>query len=221
MDSGINLTGYDFVVLGLFLLFVARGIWLGLLRQVTGLLSLCLAYYVASHYHDRLFPFLKDISDNPKVVFVASIALLFIATYIGGILIGKALAYVVEIALSKWFDKLLGALLGAVMASVVVVFVHMVLSSVLPPENKMIRTCQTCNELNAATDYARAFIKDEEVRKALMQQAPAITTEDLRQFFESDSTTAAAAPQQEPQSDAQQQVAEGAKEKRTGSAAIE
>ncbi len=184
METGINLTGYDFVVIGLFVLFIARGIWLGLLKQVTGLLALCLGYYVASQYHDRLFPFLKDISDNPKVVFVASVVILFIATYIIAMLVGKVLAYVVEITISKWFDRVLGAALGVIKAAIVVIFMHMILSSILAPENKMISDCQTCNGLNKATGYARAIIQDEEVRKALMQQTPAISADDVREFFE-------------------------------------
>ena len=151
---------------------------------MTGLLALCLGYYVASQYHDRLFPFLKDLSDNPKVVFVASVVILFIATYVVAMLLGKVLTYVIEVTISKWFDKSLGAVLGVIKAAVVVIFLHMLLGSILAPENKMLRECQTCTALNNATDFAREIIQDEEVRKALMQQTPAISAEDVRNFFE-------------------------------------
>ncbi len=198
METGINLTGYDFVVIGLFALFIARGIWLGLLKQVTGLLALCLGYVVASQYHDRLFPFLKDLSDNPKVVFVASVVILFVATYVVTMLIGKVLAYVIEITISKWFDRSLGALLGVIKAAVVVIFLHMILSSILAPENAMLRECQTCNALNKAADYTRAIIQDEEVREALMQKTPAISAEDVREFFETKPQSEEPETEQEP-----------------------
>ena len=200
METGINLTGYDFVVIGIFALFIARGIWLGLLKQVTGLLALCLGYYVASQYHDRLFPFLKDISENPKVVFVASVVILFIGTYVVAMLIGRVLAYVIEITISKWFDRSLGAILGVVKAAIVVIFLHMLLSSILAPENAMLRECQTCNVLNKSTEYARAIIQDEEVRKALMQQTPAISAEDVREFFETKPQAEEPEVDQEPSS---------------------
>jgi len=118
------------------------------------------------------------------VVFVASVVILFVATYVVSMLAGKGLAHVIEITISKWFDRLLGAVLGAGLALAVVILLHMMLSSILPPENAMLRKCQTCNALNKATDYARQFIEDEEVRKALMQQTPAISAEDVREFFE-------------------------------------
>ena len=184
METGINLTGYDFIVLGLLILFIARGVWLGLLRQVTGLFALFVAYFVAGNYHDRIFPFLKGISDNPKVAFIAGCVILFVITYIVVMLLGKALVKVVEITIAKWFDKLLGALLGIVLGVFVVILVHMMMGSLLPAENTMLKDCQTCTILNPATDYARDFIQDEEVRKALMQQTQAITKEDVIEFFE-------------------------------------
>lgn len=184
METGINLTGYDFVVITIVFLLIARGIWLGLLKQVTGLLSICLGYFVASQYHDRLFPFLKDLSDNPKVVFVASVVILFVATYIITMLLGKGLSHVMEIVISKWFDKLLGAVLGGIIAVLAVVLLHMILSSVLAPENKMLRECQTCTALNRATEYARKIIRDPDVRESLMQQTPAISAEEVLEFFE-------------------------------------
>ncbi|MEE4242159.1 MAG: CvpA family protein [Desulfopila sp.] len=184
MEAGLSLTGYDFVVVGLTFLLIARGVWLGFLRQVTGLLSLFLGYYVASQYHDRLFPFLKDISENPKVVFVVSVVLLFAATYIAAMLLGKGLSRVIEIVISKWFDKVLGAILGAAMAVCIVVLLHMILGSVLAPEDKMLRDCRTCDVLNMMTDYTRAFIQDEEVRKSFMQQTPAISSEEVIDFLQ-------------------------------------
>lgn len=184
METGFVLTGYDFVVIGLAVLFVVRGLWLGLLKQITGLLALCLGYFFASQYHDRLFPFLKDLSDNPKVIFITSVVILFVVTFAIVMLLGKGLSYVVEITFSKWFDRLLGTLLGAVKACFVVVLMHLVLGSILAPENTMLRECQTCDGLNAAADYARLIIRDEDVRQSLMQQTPAISTEEVMQFFD-------------------------------------
>ncbi len=184
METGFVLTGYDFVVIGLAVLFVIRGLWLGLLKQVTGLLALFLGYLIASQYHDRLFPFLKDLSDNPKVIFISSVVILFVVTFAIVMLLGKGLSYVVEITFSKWFDKLLGTLLGVIKACLVVVLLHLVLGSVLAPENTMLRECQTCSILNEAADYARLIIRDEDVRQSLMQQTPAISTEEVMQFFD-------------------------------------
>jgi membrane protein required for colicin V production len=183
MEIGTNLTAYDFLVMGLLLLLIGRGLWLGFLKQVIGLIALYLGYIVASQYHDRLFPFLRDFSENPKVIFFCSYALLFVVAYLLAVLLGKALHFVIQITMVGWFDRLLGGVLGFAKAVLLVVLMHMVLGTVLAPENQLLRNCETCDELNTATGLALELIRNEEARKALMQQVPAISVETVRDYL--------------------------------------
>ncbi|KAB2889795.1 MAG: CvpA family protein [Desulfobulbaceae bacterium] len=183
MEIGTNLTFYDLLVLGLLLLLVARGLWVGFLKQIISLVALYFGYIVASQYHDRLFPFLRDLSGNPKVVFFASYALVFVATYILAVLAGKGLHYVVKVTMAGWFDRLLGGFLGLAKGVLLVVLMHMVLGTILAPENELLRTCETCDELNAATGLALELVSNEEARKALMQQVPAISVDTVKDYL--------------------------------------
>jgi membrane protein required for colicin V production len=183
MDVAINFTAYDFVVLGVFALLIGRGIWLGFLRQVTGLIALYLGYLVASQYNDRFFPFLKNISENPKIVFLASYAILFCATYIVAMFLGKFLSSAVKVTLAGWFDRLVGAVLGFLKALILVVLMHMILGAALAPENAMLQSCQTCSTLNGAVNLSLDLIRNEEVRKSLMQQKPAISMNTVKKYF--------------------------------------
>ena len=194
MEIGTKLATYDFIILGVLLILVSRGLWLGFLKQVIGLVALYFGYIFASQYHDRLFPFLRDFSSNPKVIFLCSYALLFIATYILAMLLGKGLSYVIKISMTSWFDKLLGGVLGLAKGLFLVVLVHMILGTVLAPENQMLRTCETCDELNAASDIARELIRNEDARKALMQKAPAITVDTIKGYLTQPPTTNPSAP---------------------------
>ncbi len=178
-----GMTAYDLVVLGLFALLIGRGIWLGLLKQVTGLLALYLGYFAAGQYHELIFPILKDISDNPKVIFLTSYVILFIATYIIVMLVGKLLAYVIQLTIAGWFDRFLGGLVGFAKGLILVVMLHMILGTILAPENPMLRKCATCDVLNTAADVTREFIRDEDVRKALTQKKPAISMDTVREYL--------------------------------------
>jgi membrane protein required for colicin V production len=184
MSAGAGLTGYDLVVIGFFALLVLRGIWLGFLKQITCLVALYLGYLVAGQYHDRIFPFLKEISSNPKVVFFTAYVIVFVAVYVAVMLLGKGLAYVVQLTLSGWFDKMLGGLLGAAKALLLIIIIHMVLTFALPPENKMLTTCRTCNALNKTTAFALDMIKDQEIKKVLVQRNPPISAQDVKDFFD-------------------------------------
>lgn len=180
MDGSGGITVYDIVVIIIFAVLIGRGIWLGFLRQVTGLLALYLGYIVAGQYHDKFFPFLRELSDNPEVVFLASYALMFIGTYIVIVLVGKMLAHAVQISIVGWFERFLGGVLGAAKALIIVVLMHMLLGVVLPPESKLIRSCQTCEPLDEAVDITRQLIRSEDVRKALKQREPAISLDTVK-----------------------------------------
>lgn len=189
MDAFGSLTPYDMVILGLFALLIGRGIWLGLLKQVTGLAALYLGYFAASQYHGIIFPVLKDVSDNPKVVFLTSYVILFVVTYIVVMLLGKGLGYVISLTITSWFDRLLGGLVGFAKAMIVAIILHMVLGTVLAPENQMLRRCMTCDALNDACDFTRTFIKDENVRRSLLQQEPAIAIDAVKEYLAPPSRT--------------------------------
>ncbi|MFT5697284.1 MAG: membrane protein required for colicin V production [Desulforhopalus sp.] len=183
MDAFGALTPYDMVILGLFAVLIGRGIWLGLLKQVTGLVALYLGYYAASQYHEVIFPVLKNVSDNPKVVFLTSYVILFVVTYIVIMLIGKALGYVISLTITSWFDKMLGGVVGFAKAMILAVMLHMILGTVLAPENQMLRACMTCDALNEACEFTRTIIRDENVRQSLLQQEPAIAIDTVKEYL--------------------------------------
>lgn len=175
MIGSLHLTGFDFVIIGIFVLFTFRGLWVGFLRQITTLVALLVGYVIAGQYHDKLFPFLREVSDNPHAVFWTSYVILFAVTYVVVMLLGKGLARVVELTIAGWFDKLLGGVLGVVKAGVIIVLLNMVLSGILAPENTMLRNCYLAPYLEQATKMFRSIIKDDSIRKAFIQQMPAIS----------------------------------------------
>lgn len=183
MEVFTGMTAYDLVIVGLFVLLIGRGVWLGLLKQVTGFVALYLGYFVASQYHDRIFPVLRDISENPKVVFLTSYVILFVVTYVVVMLLGKLFGYVMQMTITGWFDRLLGAVIGFAKAIILAVLLHMILGTILAPENQMLRTCVTCDALNGAAGFTRELIRDEDVRQSLLQQQPAIAIDAVKEYF--------------------------------------
>ena len=195
MEIFTGMTAYDLVIIGLFVLLIGRGIWLGFLKQVTGFIALYLGYFAASQYHDRIFPLLRDISENPKVIFLASYVILFVATYVVVMLLGKALSYVLQLTITGWFDRLLGAIVGFAKAIIFAVLLHMVLGTILAPENQMLKTCVTCDALNGAAGFTRELIRNEDVRKSLLQQQPAIAIDAVKSYFAPEKKQIAKPPQ--------------------------
>lgn len=173
MGSGLELTAYDLVIIAIFALFTARGIWVGLLGQVTVIVALYVGYIVAGQYHDRLFPFLRGVSENPQVVFLLAYGILFACTYVITMLAGKALTKVVNLTIAGWFDKVLGAVFGGFKALILAILLHMLLTAFLAPDTPLLRKCQLCPYLSQATTLFQQLIKDEQVRQAFQKKVPA------------------------------------------------
>ena len=150
-----------------------------MLRQVVQLLALYLGYFVASRHHAQLFPFLDDISDNPKVVFLAAYVIAFALTYVVAFLLGRGLGKVIQVTITPWFDRILGAVLGLAKALILVILVHMLLGTLMAPDNEILRSCRTCPALNQLSDLTREIIRDENIREALRHKKPAIAIEEM------------------------------------------
>ncbi len=183
-----NFTVYDIVILVIVLLFLVRGLWVGALRQITVFLALYIGYIVASQYHQEIFPMLEKVSDNPKVIFLTSYVLLFLVTYLIVLLLGKLLKMVVDLSLAGWFDRLLGGVIGILKAAIIVVLLHILLGTVLAPENTMLRKCSLCPYLNTVSSFTRNIIRDPKARKALLQQAPAIGVDKVKEYLDNTAT---------------------------------
>ncbi len=180
-----NVTLYDVAILVIALFFFFRGLWVGAVRQLSVLLALYLGYITASQYHQEIFPMLARISSNPKVIFLTSYVLLFIATYLVVLLLGQLLKTVVKLSLVDWFDSLMGGVIGLLKTVIVVVLLHMLLGTVFDPGNATLRKCAVCPQLNTLSDITRNIIRDPAARKALLQQAPAIGADVVKEYLDS------------------------------------
>lgn len=176
MGSGLELTAYDFVIIGLFVLFTARGIWVGFLGQLTVIVALYVGYLVAGQYHDRLFPFLRGVSENPKIVFLLACGIVFACTYVLTMLAGKALTRVVSLTIAGWFDRVLGAVFGGIKALILAIVLHMLLTTFLPPDATLLRACRLCPWLSQATTLFQQMIRSDEVRQAFQKKGLAPMT---------------------------------------------
>ncbi len=174
-----DLTSFDSIIALLFLIFIARGIWIGFMRQLAAFLALVGSYWLAGRYSGELIPYVKQFVENPKLVFLASFALFFLVSAILFILAGKVLRRVMEITLLGWFDRFLGLLLGGVKAGVLSVLLYMFLSSMLSSSNTLLSKSLSAPYLKQGADVVRRIIQDRRLREEFVPKEPAIKAEDV------------------------------------------
>jgi len=178
MNALSNITLFDSIIALIFLLFIIRGAWIGFMRQLAAFLALVGSYWLAGRYSGELIPYVKQFIENPKVVFLASFVALFLVSAVLFILGGKVLRRVMEISLLGWFDRFLGLLLGCLKASVISVFLYMVLASTLSASNNLLKESVSAPYLKQGAEVVRKVIHDRKLREQFVPKEPAIKMKD-------------------------------------------
>ena len=177
MPTYTELTSFDLAVAFITALFLARGLWIGFMRQLAAFFALVGSYYLAAQYAMQFTPLAERFVENPRLTFVISFAVIFLVAALAFTLIGKVLRGVMRITLLGWFDRLLGLLLGAAKAWVVCSLLYMLLASTLSTTNDLLRRSWSAPYLKAGAGVLRALIDDPRLRQYFQQKEPAILNE--------------------------------------------
>ena len=169
-----KLTVFDYIMALIVLLFILRGSWVGFMRQLTTFLALVGSYWLAARYTGELMPYVEQIINNPKIVFLVSFALLFLVSALIFIIAGKVLHRVMEITLLGWFDRFLGLFLGGAKGAIVVVLLYMFLASSMTPTSSLFAKSMTVPYLAQGTEIVRLVIHDPKIRKLFAPRRLAI-----------------------------------------------
>ncbi|GBD94526.1 colicin V production protein [bacterium BMS3Abin05] len=117
---------FDIAILVILLIFTLRGIFKGLIGEVTGFIAIILALIFAVRWMSAGTAFILSIL-NLSTVFAVMISfvLIFVTVFWGTIMLGRTLRKILKISMLGWLDHLGGAafglLKGAVIASLLVI----------------------------------------------------------------------------------------------------
>lgn len=167
----------DIGVIILALIFLLRGIWLGLVNQLAVIIALIAGFIAAGRYSyyfsDTLLPFV----DSTKTSFIITYILLFLLSYLLIILLGFALKKVVNLTMLNWFDRLMGAVFGLVKAALVATLLFMVLAALVDSTSPLVNKGLAAPWLSKSSQILLELVKDEKLRSRFIPTQPAISPE--------------------------------------------
>jgi len=172
----MSLTVLDFVVAGLTVILVARGVWIGFVRQIAFLAALVLGYVAAGTYYPLVAAHTRAWITNMRLGFVLTYALLFLVTYVlvmaGGVLLKK----VMQISFLGWFDRTMGGIFGLAKAVFISTLGFMLLSAVLSAGSPLLQKSFFSKYLMESARVMTSIIRDRGLQKELTPRRPAIST---------------------------------------------
>ncbi len=174
MISFSEMSSFDVVVLFILVAFLVRGVWIGFLRQLAAFFALLGSYWLAGRYTGQIMPYVDQVIENPKLVFLVSFGILFLASALLFILAGKVLHRVMELTLLGWFDRFLGLLLGGLKGAIVTSLLYMFLASSVSASNELLQRSVTSGLLKQGADTIKELIQDPQLRQLFLAREPAI-----------------------------------------------
>jgi membrane protein required for colicin V production len=172
--SGTSMTALDIGVIIVAVFLLARGIWVGFIRQIAFLLALFLGYVAAGTYYPAWSRHLSKIG-NPQLRFVVTYALLFFTTYVVIMLLGLGLKKVVQISFLGWFDRLMGAVFGLGKAIFITTLVFMALTGILSSNSVFIEKAFFSKYLTISSQWITSIIKDKDLQAELLSKKPVLS----------------------------------------------
>lgn len=173
------MTAIDFGAIVIILFFLARGIWVGFIRQLASMAALILGYLFAGRYYEQISPRLSSMVTSPQLCFLLTYALLFLVVFFGVIALGYVLKKVMSLSLLGWFDRFMGGIFGLVKAGVIVTVGFMVLSGLLAEANPLMANSFAAPYLRKSSGFLLAFIPDQNLHRLLLPKEPALVLPDL------------------------------------------
>lgn len=164
----------DLGVLVILLIFLARGIWIGLVRQLASLAALILGFIAAGRYYRQLGAVLESYVPS-RFSFLLTYALLFLLVYAAGIAVGYGLRKVMSISLLGWFDRLMGGLFGLSKAVILASILFMVLTGLVATTAPVLRQSMIAPYLTVTSRQLLVFIRDEKLQTQFLPKPPAIS----------------------------------------------
>jgi len=167
-------SAFDVLVLVIFLAFLARGIWIGFIRQISSLLAMVGGFLLAGYFDNEFYRFILPYFNDSHTAFLITYILLFIAFFFLIKLVGLGLTKVMDITLSTWFDRAVGGLFGIIKGIFITSLIFVVITSYLSGSNKYLNKSITYPFLKQSSKVILAFIRDHDLRSYFIPKEPAI-----------------------------------------------
>jgi membrane protein required for colicin V production len=168
------MTFFDGLMLLLFVLFVLRGVWVGLVGQLAFLTALVLGFLAAGTFHADLAGLIAPWIKQPQFAFLLTYSLLFLAVYLITILVGRGLRLVMNITMLVWFDRTMGGIFGAIKGIFVASLLFMGLAGFVSGSQPLLRSSFSYPFLAVCSGYIILFVRDNDLRERFLPRELAI-----------------------------------------------
>jgi len=169
------MTVFDAGIIAIILFFVARGAWIGIIRQLVSIATMILGFVVAGRYAGQAVGFLAPAISSPRVAFILTYILLLLLTYVVLRLLGLGLRKVLQISFLTWFDRLAGGVMGFGKGAILAILIFMLLAGMSTAMTPILQQSFLTPYLSKGSLVLLACVRERSLRELFHLRAPAIS----------------------------------------------
>ena len=185
MDWFSGISAFDVLILLIFIAFLARGIWIGFIRQISSLTGMIGGFALAGYFDSEFYRLILPYIDNSEIAFLITYILLFLLFFYLIKLVGFALKKVMDVTLTPWFDRTVGGVFGVIKAVFMAALVFIILNSFLSGSNGYLKKSISYPALSYCSAVILDFIQDYDLRSHFVPKEPAIKLPPVKKSAES------------------------------------
>ncbi len=116
-----------------------RGIFRGLIKELSSIVGVMGGFYAAYSYYPTLAKYLARWVTDPGYQRIISFLVIFVAIFLTVSFIGLVIKYLMNIAFLGWTDRICGLFFGAVKGGLIITVLLLVLTTFLPKNAAIIK----------------------------------------------------------------------------------
>jgi membrane protein required for colicin V production len=116
-----------------------RGIFRGLIKEVSGIIGVVAGFWGAYSYYPRVARLLDRWISDPAYLNILSFLLIFCCVLVVVSIVGVVVKYLLRVAFLGWLDRICGGLFGFLKAVLIAAVVLMALTAFLPKGTPLVR----------------------------------------------------------------------------------
>ena len=131
---------------------VIRGIFRGLIKEVSSIVGVMAGFYAAYTYFSDLAGLLSGWISNESYLNILSFLILFCLIFFLVSIIGVVIKYVLNIAFMGWFDRTCGAAFGLVKGILIVSMLFIIFTAFLPQGAPLVKNSVLAPHVNRISE---------------------------------------------------------------------
>ena len=127
-----SMNGFDLMVLVIVLFCMIRGVFRGLIREVSGIVAVIAGFYGAFKYYFMLSPYLEFLIQTPGIRHLVSFSVLFCGIVILVGLLAALIRKLMHLVFLGWVDRTFGLIFGTAKGVLFVSVLFIMLTAFVP-----------------------------------------------------------------------------------------